>query len=31
VLNKAVGSRVPADKEYRLIDPPKGWSNGRRE
>ena len=31
VLNKSVGLRVPADKEYRLIDPPKGWSKGRRD
>jgi len=29
VLNKSFGSRVPADKEYRFIDPPKGWSKGR--
>ena len=29
VLNKSVGLRVPADKEYRLIDPPTGWSKGR--
>jgi protein-tyrosine kinase len=26
VLNKSTALRVPADKEYRLIDPPQGWS-----
>jgi len=31
VLNKSAGLRVPADKEYRLIDPPQGWSKGRRD
>jgi protein-tyrosine kinase len=31
VLNKSVGLKVPADKEYRFIDPPKGWSKGRRD
>jgi capsular exopolysaccharide synthesis family protein len=29
VLNKSVSLRVPADKEYRFIDPPKGWARGR--
>lgn len=31
VLNKSAGLRVPADKEYRLIDPPQGWNKRRRD
>jgi len=31
VLNKSAGLRVPADKEYRLIDPPGGRSKSRSD
>jgi Mrp family chromosome partitioning ATPase len=29
VLNKSLELRLPADKEYRMIDPPAGWRSGR--